>query len=412
MMNPNEEPWSNHYPYVIVGGGLAGASAIEGIRAHDKTGAILLLSRENTTPYHRPPLSKDLWFGKKKRDELPVYDDEFYKANGVQLALRREIMQLEPGSHTLWDDHETTYTYDKLLIATGGKPRVLPVEGEGPENTHYYRTLEDYLFLEDHIKRVQHILVVGGGFIGLELAAALRHVGKEVTIVYPEEYPLYRILPRDLGMYVAEFYREKGVETISGETLKSIQQGGGVIHALTHNGNTIATQLLVAGVGIVPSLAVADSGGLETGNGIEVDEYCLTSDPNIYAAGDVAEFPYLALEKRTRIEHWDHAIYHGKCAGANMAGAKEPYTHLPMFFSDFFELGWEAVGDLDSSQTVDAVWKDPMKEGVLFYLRDDVVRGVLLWNSWGKVDWAREVIKAHKPTTHDERVELLEGASV
>ena len=147
------------------------------------------------------------------------------------------------------------------------------------------------------------------------------------------------------------------------------------------------------------------------GNGVAVARYgnSRTTEPGVWAAGDVAEFPYLALEERTRIEHWDHAEHHGRAAGANMAGANRPYDHLPMFWSDFFDLGWEAVGDIDSGLDVDAVWKEPFKQGMLFYMREDVIRGVLLWNVWEKVEWARELIRSRKPSTHTERQAWLDG---
>jgi 3-phenylpropionate/trans-cinnamate dioxygenase ferredoxin reductase component len=390
---------------------MAGASAIEGIRTHDRDGRILLISRENLTPYQRPYLSKDLWFGKHTLAELPVYADSFYAENHVDLSLRREIVELEASSHTLWDDHDAVVTYDKLLLATGGKPRILDAVGESLVGVHYFRLLEDYLFLAQHVEQIQHALVLGGGFIGLEIAAAIRHAGKEVTLVYPEEYPLARILPRELGQFVADFYRGKGVETISGEVVASLDAGQGLVHARTRAGNTISTQLVVAGVGMVPAIGLAEANGLEIGNGIEVDEYARTSDASIWAAGDVAEFPYLALGTRTRIEHVDHAIFHGRLAGENMAGANRVYDHLPMFFSDFFELGWEAVGETTSSHRVDAVWGEPFKDGVLFYVNhDDVVRGVMLWNRWGLVDWARDIIRAQKPTTHEERVKMIPPA--
>jgi NADPH-dependent 2,4-dienoyl-CoA reductase/sulfur reductase-like enzyme len=398
---------NEHYPYVIIGGGLAGASAVEGIRAHDRDGRILLVSRENIEPYNRPPLSKDLWFGKSTLDKLPVHDASYYTEQRVDLALRREVVELEASSHTLWDDHQGMVTYDKLLLATGGKPRLLDAEGETGQNVHYFRLLEDYLFLSARVARIQHVLVVGGGFIGLELAAALRHAGKEVSLVYPGEYPLARVLPRELGLYVADFYREKGIETISGETVSAIHEGGGIVQARTRSGNTISTQLVVAGVGINPLVGLAEANGLEVANGIVVDEYARTSEPSIFAAGDVAEFPYLALGRRTRVEHWDHAIYHGRLAGENMAGANRMYDHLPMFFSDFFELGWEAVGDTDATLQVDAEWTTPMKEGVLFYLQEDLVRGVLLWNRWGLVDWARELIRSGKPMSREERLAAM-----
>ena len=286
---------------------------------------------------------------------------------------------------------------------------MLNVEGADVEGVHYYRYLEDYLMLEGRLPHLQHALVVGGGFIGLELAAALRHKAKEVTLLYPQEYPLSRVLPRDLGLFVADYYRQQGVEVISGEQVAGFQARGGEIVAYLQSNNSVTTQLALVGAGIVPTTDLADAAGLEVGNGIEVDEYARTSDPDIYAAGDVAEFPYLALDARTRVEHWDHAIQHGRAAGANMAGANHPYTTLPMFYSDFFDLGWEAVGETDPSLVVEPVWKEPFREGVLFYLRDDVVRGVLLWNSWGRVDWARSLIREAKPMSGAERAARIPG---
>ena len=165
----------------------------------------------------------------------------------------------------------------------------------------------------------------------------------------------------------------------------------------------------MVGVGVEPSIDLAEAAGLEVGNGIAVDEFARTTDASIWAAGDVAEFPYLALGERTRIEHWDHAEHHGRAAGANMAGAGRPYDHVPMFWSDFFDLGWEAAGDIDASLDVDVIWKEPYKEGMLFYLRDDVVRGVLLWNVWEKVEWARDRIRDGKPTTHANREGWVTG---
>jgi len=173
--------------------------------------------------------------------------------------------------------------------------------------------------------------------------------------------------------------------------------------AYTASSNMVTTNLVVAGIGITPAIDLAEAAGLETGNGIEVDEYARTSDAYIYAAGDVAEFPYLALDRRTRVEHWDHAIQHGKAAGANMAGANKPYDHMPFFYSDLFDLGWEAVGEIDSELETHAVWKQEYREGIVYYLRDEVVRGALLWNTWNAVDWARGLIKEGKTLTREER---------
>lgn len=398
-----------HHHYVIVGGGLAAASAIEGIRAHDPEGSIVLFSRENYSPYHRPPLSKDLWFGKSTKDKLPVHDDDFYKRNKVELALRREIVELDPENHLVYDERGNTCEYQKLLLATGGKPRILGVDGGRLEGVHYFRTLEDYLAIERRLDRLQHVLVVGGGFIAVEMAAALKHVGKEVTFLFPHSHPLHRILPRDLGQYVADYYRQKGIETVSDDRVLAFEEQGGLILARTAQGNMVTTQLVLAGIGIEPHSELAEAAGLDVGKGIEVDEYARTSHPDVYAAGDVAEFPYLALGGRRRVDHWDHAIQHGKAAGANMAGAEKPYDAMPMFFSDLFDLGWEAVGDLDSELQTETSWHEPFREGVVFYLEDDVIRGVLLWNVWNKVDWARDLIRQKRTVTRELKEEALAG---
>jgi NADPH-dependent 2,4-dienoyl-CoA reductase/sulfur reductase-like enzyme len=390
------------YDYVIVGGGLAAGSAIEGIRTHDAKGSILMLSGENHPPYHRPPLSKDLWFGKSTLESLPFKPESFYRDHGVELALRREAVELDLAKKEVWDDHGASYGYERLLLATGGLPRRLNVPGAEHETVHYYRTLEDYMFLQERLARLRHVLVVGAGFIGMEMAAALLHVGKEVTLLYPEPYPLKRVLPRDLGLFVAEYYRQKGVETVSEETVARFEDRDGEIAAHTTGGNLVTTQLVLAGVGLTPSSDLAEAAGLLVGGGIEVDEYGRTSDPRVYAAGDVAEFPCLPLDRRMRIEHWDHALQHGKAVGANMAGANRPYTHLPFFYSDLFDLGWEAVGEVDGQLDTHAVWKQEHREGVVYYMRDDTVRGVLLWNVWNAVDWARGLIRQAKPMTHRE----------
>lgn len=400
------------YDYIIVGGGLAGASAIEGIRAHDPKGSVLLLSRENHPPYHRPPLSKDLWFGKSTPDKLPYRSPEYYRENGVELGLRKDIVELDTERRMLWDDHGATYEYGKLLLATGGTPRRLNVPGADHETVHYFRYLEDYLYLQERVGRVRHALVIGAGFIGMEIAAALRHAGVDVTLLFPDPYPLHRVLPRDLGFFVADYYRQKGVEAVSGEAVIRFEDAGGEIVAYTNGGNSVTTDLVVAGVGIEAGTDLAEGAGLEASSGgIEVDEYGCTTDPNIYSAGDVAVYPCLPIQRRLRTEHWDHAIQHGKAVGANMAGAHKAYDYLPFFYSDLFDLGWEAVGEVESHLDTHAVWKQEHREGVVYYLWDEVVQGVLLWNTWGAVDWARGMIQARKPTTREEREAAVPASS-
>ena len=393
--------------YVIVGGGLAAASAIEGIRSRDTEGSILLLTRENHSPYHRPPLSKDLWFGKSTADKLPAHEPAFYSENRVELLLRREVVELDPEKHSVWDERGVEYSYERLLLATGGRPRRLNIPGADLEGVRYFRDLEDYMFFAGHQDRFQHVLVLGAGFIGMEMAAALTHAGKQVTIVYREEWPLSRVLPRELGLFVAEYYRQKGVETVSNDQVVALEADQGYLVARTASGGQATTQVVLAGIGIEPETDLAEAAGLDVRNGVAVDEFCRTSTPDIFAAGDVAEYPDLALGKAQRVEHWDHAIQHGKCAGVNMAGGDQPYPGLPFFYSDLFDLGWEAVGELDGSMETDAVWKVPNREGMVCYLRDSVARGVLLWGVWEKVEWARGIIREGKAMTSAERRALV-----
>jgi 3-phenylpropionate/trans-cinnamate dioxygenase ferredoxin reductase component len=391
------------HKYVIVGGGLAGASAVEGIRAHDREGGILMLARENFAPYHRPPLSKDLWFGKSTLEELSVHPDGFYRENGVELLLRREAVELDPARHLLWDERGVEHGYERLLLATGAKPRMLAVDGSGVDGIHYFRNLEDYLYLRRRLDRFEHVLVVGGGFVGAELAAALRHVGKEVTFLFDREYPLHRVLPRDLGLSVAEHYRQQGVETVSEDKAVGFEESQGLIQVRLASGSVISTQTVMVGIGVEPVTDLAEAAGLDVDDGIVVDEFARTTDPDIYAAGDVTRFPCVPLGRSLRVEHWDHAREQGRAAGANLAGADQPYEGIPYFFSDLFDLGFEAVGDLDPTLRVEAVWREPLREGVVYYLRDDVVRGVLLWNVRDAVDWARDLVRAAKPMTAAER---------
>jgi NADPH-dependent 2,4-dienoyl-CoA reductase/sulfur reductase-like enzyme len=394
---------SETWDYIIVGGGLAGASAIEGIREKDADGRILMVTRENHSPYHRPPLSKGLWTGKTPPEELPVHPEDFYRERKVEMGLRREIIEIDPESRRVWDDRGIAYSFGQLLLATGGKPRLLDVPGAAIEGVQYFRTLEDYLQLRARIERLQHVLVLGAGFIGLELAAALVGAGKEVALVYPEEYPMRRVLPRDLGLFVADYYRERGVETVSGESVVAIEEHGGLLDARTAAGNRITTQLILAGVGMTPNIDLAEGAGLAVNLGIEVDGFGQTSAPNVWAAGDVAEYPSALSARPTRTEHWDHAREHGRVVGANMAGAAKRYEHLPMFYSDFFDLGWEAVGEFGPNLETDAIWKVENREGVVYTLEEGVVVGVLLWNVWGQLDRAREILRAARPMSHEER---------
>lgn len=396
-----------HHKYCIIGGGLAAAAAISGIRQHDKTGSILMLTRENHLPYQRPPLTKDLWFGTLELARLPVHADGFYEQNGVEVRLRHDIEEIDVDAKVLWDERGDSYGYDELLIATGCRPKRLRAEGADIPTVRYFRDLEDYLDLEGRMDRFQHVTIVGGGFTAVEMTAALRSRGKEVTLIFPEEFPLHRFLPRSIGVGLVEFLREEGVETVSGDTLVHLEERGGYVHARTYNGNELTTQLVLVDNGGEPLSDLADAAGLDTDDGIVVNEYGQCSKPHVWAAGDVAEFPYLALGQLRRVEGSDHAEQHGRLVGANMAGAELVYSHLPLKWFRVGELQFEGVGELDSRLDHEEIWLEPGREGVIFYLRDDVIRGVLLVNVHARLDWARQLVIEGRAMSPAERSALL-----
>jgi NADPH-dependent 2,4-dienoyl-CoA reductase/sulfur reductase-like enzyme len=239
--------------------------------------------------------------------------------------------------------------------------------------------------------------VIGGGFIGTEIAAALAMNGKDVALIFPGQEIGERLFPRDLAHSVSNVYRQKGVQLFPSQKVVAFETRGKERVLTTTAGRVITVDAVVAGIGLEPNVGVAQDAGLSINNGIVVDEFLRTSVPNIYAAGDVAEFYNPTLGKRMRVEHEDNANTMGKIAGRNMAGMMEAYEHLPSFYSDMFELGYEAVGEVDSRLEMFADWMRPNEEGVVYYLREGRVRGVLLWNVWGQVPAARELIASPGP---------------
>lgn len=389
------------YSYIIVGGGLAGAGAIEGIRQHDSNGSILLVSAEHDPPYDRPPLSKQLWTGGKQVEEIFLHPQSFYSQHGVDLKLGARVAELDPAEHTVRDSNGTVFGYRTLLLATGGTPRALTIPGGNLDGLCYYRTLADFRTLRASARPGTTAVVIGGGFIGSEIAASLTANRVEVTIVFPDRWLVARVFPEPLGVALTEAYRAKGVQIVAEDVATSIEARGSGYLVRTRGGRELRTNQVVVGIGITPNIALAQAAGLKTGDGIVVNQFLQTSHPDIYAAGDVAYFPEEVLGPR-RIEHWDNAVSQGKHAGRNMAGANQPFTDIPFFFSDLFEFGYEAVGEVDSRHETFADWQEPNKTGVIYYLADGRVRGAMMCNVWEKVDAARELIRRGQSIRPDE----------
>jgi 3-phenylpropionate/trans-cinnamate dioxygenase ferredoxin reductase component len=377
----------SHHKYLIIGGGMTADSAIQGIRETDRSGTIAVISDEKDPPYDRPPLSKALWKGKEIESIWRTT-----AGPGTTFYLDRRAAAVDRQRKAVIDSEGNEYTYDKLLLATGGRTRRLPISDR---DVIYFRTLEDYRRLRALAEQHSQFVVIGGGFIGSEIAAALAMNGKEVTMIFPEKSIGARSYPGTLGIFLNAYYRDRGVNLLCGETVHRVEADGNRLRVQT-GGRDIVADAVIAGIGIAPEVELARSARLTVDNGIVVDEFLRTVDPAIYAAGDVANFYSPALETRMRVEHEDNANIMGKTAGRNMAGHPEPYRHLPFFYSDLFELGYEAVGVLDASLDIVQDWKQQFRKGVIYYLKDDRVRGVLLWNTWGQVDAARALIDSRQ----------------
>lgn len=377
------------FEHLIVGGGMTAAAAAHGIREVAPGAKVGLITAEPHPPYNRPPLSKALWKGDPESGVWRTDD-----VQGVEQILSRRVTGIDTAGRTVTDEKGEIYGYGSLLLATGGAPRWLT---GAPDSVVYFRTLDDYRRLRAQAAPGKHFVVLGGGFIGSEVAAALRMQGADVTMVIPEAGVGARVFPAPLSQHLAEYYRGKGVTVRTGEGVATVTERAGQSVVKTTTGVKLSADCVVAGLGIIPSVELAQAAGLPVENGIVVDEFLRTANASVYAAGDVANFPSHALGHRVRVEHEDNANAQGRQAGRNLTGANEPYRHLPFFYGDLFELGYEAVGDLDARLETVGDWKTPFGEGVIYYLANGRVRGVLLWNTWGQVDHARALIAQAGP---------------
>ncbi|GAB1329744.1 NAD(P)/FAD-dependent oxidoreductase [Streptomyces sennicomposti] len=393
--------------FVIVGGGLAGAKAAETLRAEGFSGRVILICDERDHPYERPPLSKGYLLGKEERDTVFVHEPAWYARNDVELHLGQTVDAIDREAKTVhYGDDGTHVRYDKLLLATGAEPRRLDIPGTDLAGVHHLRRLAHAERLKGvlaHLGRDNgHLVIAGAGWIGLEVAAAAREYGAEVTVVEPSATPLHHVLGPELGQLFTELHSARGVRFHFGARLTEIVgQDGVVLAARTDDGEEHPCHDVLAAIGAAPRVALAEAAGLELadrahGGGIAVDERLRTSDPDIYAAGDVAAFPHGLFGTRLRVEHWANALGGGPAAARAMLGRDVVYDRVPYFFSDQYDLGMEYSGWAPPGSYDEVVIRGDAakREFVAFWVKEGRVLAGMNVNVWDVTDPIQRLIRS------------------
>jgi 3-phenylpropionate/trans-cinnamate dioxygenase ferredoxin reductase subunit len=355
---------------VIVGGGLAGAKAVEELRERGYDGAVTLLGTEPHLPYERPPLSKSVLLGEKEPDSTKVHDVAWYADHEVDVRTSTSVTAIDPARRLVTTDGGEV-GYDELLLATGSEPRRFAAADESGARVAYLRTLENCASLRSALQEQPPVVIVGGGWIGLEVAAAARTIGCEVTIIEPQSQPLLGVMGERIGSAFADLHRGHGVDLRLGMSVEGVEAD----RVLVSGGESVPAGLVVVAVGAAPRTSLAEAAGLATDNGVLVDARLRTSDPHVYAVGDIANHDHPLLGHRVRVEHWDNAIEQGKVAARNMLGEDVAYERAPYFFTDQYDLGMEYVGYAPKEHADRVVVRGDLGE----------LKGIVLWHDQGRV---------------------------
>jgi 3-phenylpropionate/trans-cinnamate dioxygenase ferredoxin reductase subunit len=386
--------------FAIVGGGLAGAKAAEALRDNDFDGHIVLFAAEEHLPYERPPLSKEYLAGKKELAEFTPASSAWYRDHHIELQLGTEVAAIDRAAHTVSLPDGSTARYDKLLLATGSQPRRPPIPGADADGVHYLRTLDDADALNSALVEGSSLAVVGGGWIGLEVAAGARDRGVNVTVVEMAELPLMAALGREVGEVFANLHREHGVDLRLGASVAEITTAGGKATGLKlGDGSTVDADAVLVAVGAAPNTALAEQTGLAMGDGgVLVDSSLRTSDPDIFAVGDIAAAEHPLFGTRIRTEHWANALKQPAVAVAGMLGKQASYDELPYFFTDQYDLGMEYVGHAPKYDRVVFRGDVAKREFTAFWLDgDDRVLAGMNVNIWEGLDDIKSQIRSREP---------------
>ncbi|MFI7347967.1 NAD(P)/FAD-dependent oxidoreductase [Streptomyces sp. NPDC049936] len=393
--------------FVIVGGGLAGAKAAETLRTEGFTGRVILICDERDHPYERPPLSKGYLLGKEERDSVFVHEPAWYASHDIELHLGQTVVAIDRAAKTVhYGDDGTHVSYDKLLLATGAEPRRLDVPGTDLAGVHHLRRLAHAERLKGVLASLGrdngHLVIAGAGWIGLEVAAAAREYGAEVTVVEPGPTPLHGVLGPELGAVFAELHESHGVRFRFGvELTEIVGQDGMVLAARTDDGEEHPAHDVLAAIGAAPRAALAQAAGLEIadrahGGGVVVDEHLRTSDPDIYAAGDVASFHHALFDTSLRVEHWANALNGGPAAARAMLGKGTTHDRVPYFFTDQYDLGMEYSGWAPAGSYDEVVIRGDAakREFIAFWVKEGRVLAGMNVNVWDVTEPIQQLIRS------------------
>jgi 3-phenylpropionate/trans-cinnamate dioxygenase ferredoxin reductase component len=379
--------------FLIVGASLAGAKAAETLRAEGFDGRIVLVGAEHDRPYERPPLSKEYLRGEAGREKVYVHDEGFYAEQDIELRLGRTAVSLNASADEVALDDGERLRYDRLLLATGAEPRRLPLPGAELDGVVYLRTVEDSDALRERLDRGGHVVVVGAGWIGAEVAASARQRGLDVTVLDPLSVPLERVLGTEMGAVYRDVHADQGVKLLMGTGVEGFEGGDAVQRVRTSDGRTLDCDFVVVGVGVQARSPLAAQAGLAVGDGILVDEHLQTSAPGVFAAGDVAGAEHPFYGERIRVEHWANALHQGPAAARNMLGRGEAFDSLPYFFSDQYDVGMEYTGFARHWDRVVIRGDLAAREFIAFWMVEDRVVAGMNVNVWDVVDPIQRLIR-------------------
>ena len=338
---------------VILGGGMvAGYTAKQLVELGLPKGELAILSADNAVPYERPPLSKGFLAGKDSEEAIKINPEDFYKKQGIELKLECEVATVDVKRQRLILKGSDEFGFQKLIIATGARPRTLNIPGSRLQNLFYLRTVNDSKSIRDAAEKVNYAVVIGGGFIGMEVAAVLAQKGIEVAMVLNDDRVFKRLFSPEMSSFFETYYAARGVRLIKSMSITEFRGDGAVNSAVLRDRQTVQCELVVAGIGVQPAIEVVTNSGLDLGDGILVNEYLQTGNPAVFAAGDVANYQDVLFAKRRRVEHWDNAVSHGQYCARSLMGDRTPFKHVPYFFSDIFDLSYEFWGDSSGADQV------------------------------------------------------------